>query len=196
MTTHHFVKLDGGVPTDVWIGDDYAVVEAAMIDAWDDLKSLYRDWMVLDQMRWYRDGPAFHPAPSEGNPAARVTEFNNPGTHVGASTHLPPQCAWTITERTTARARWGRFYWPAGLTTTVDAVGLIGTTTVELLADTFETFFNTCRAAELVPVVWSPTVESAFSVDTLQVDDLVDIIRSRRWSSPSLRDTRALAALP
>lgn len=195
VTTHHFLNLTDDAPDDTWDAGDYGAVEAALATYFAALKIIWPTWLHVDQYRWYRDGPAFHPTPAEGNPADRVTEVDIAGTLAAGSGVLPPQTAISVTEKTALRKRWGRYYLPAGATSTSTQYGLLLEGTRDLVADASEAFYNTCRAADLIPVVFSPTTESSWSVDAIQVDDLFDVIRSRRWSSPSNRDPRILAAI-
>jgi hypothetical protein len=50
-----------------------------------------------------------------------------------------------------------------------------------------KTFYNTCVAAQIVPVVYSPTTGSAWAIEHVHVDDLVDVVRSRRYTTPTTR---------
>lgn len=195
MVTVHFLNLTDSEPDSTWDGTDYGTVETAFSQLWTDIKDNYFSWLHLDQFRWYRDGPAFHPTPSEGNPADRVTEVDVAGSLTTGTTNLPPQVAISVTERTAIRKRWGRFYLPAPRVSQTTIEGRLQAAFVDEIADACEAAFNTCRAADLIPVVFSPTTENAYSVDELQVDDLFDVIRSRRWSGPTIRDRRTLVAI-
>lgn len=195
VTTHHFLNLTADEPDATWTTGDYTTVEGAWDTLWTSLKARQSPTTRLDQFRWYKDGPAFHPTPEDGNPADRVTERDVPGTLAAGDTILPPQVAISVTERTALRKRWGRFYLPAGGSAYCTANGDLGASAVDFIADAVEIFYNACRAADLIPVVFSPTTEAAFSVDQTQVDSLYDVIRSRRWSSPAVRDTRTLVAI-
>jgi hypothetical protein len=52
--------------------------------------------------------------------------------------------------------------------------------------------YNTCRAADLIPVMYSPTTGNSWSVDEIHVDDIFDVIRSRRYRVPLARNAVVL----
>jgi hypothetical protein len=105
---------------------------------------------------------------------------------------LPPQVAESVTFKTVSRRHWGRIYWPAITAANSTSSGTIGTAEVDTLANAFVACFNTCRAANLYPVVYDHVSGTSRSVDTVQVDDLFDVIRRRRWKQPSYRKIVAL----
>jgi hypothetical protein len=209
VLTFHFIKATGGAPGTYVDGTDLPAVETAVNAYWTAIKPQYHSMYVSDQFRWYKDGPAFYhleagkPAfqPNGSNPAIRVTEVNFPGTNA-ASNQLSPQTAFTITEKVSSRRHWGRWYLPAMNTSLLNADGRISSANVTARLAEAVTFYNACRAASMVPVVFSvekpertnskggtlaaaPAV--AYEVTALQMDDLVDVIRSRRWDTPTTR---------
>jgi hypothetical protein len=103
---------------------------------------------------------------------------------------MPPQVALSVTERTPVRKRWGRFYLPYIDSTVISGAGTIGGSTCTAVADAVETCYAACFTAELVPVVWSPTVKRAYGVTSIQVDNIFDVIRSRRYVTPTIREVR------
>jgi hypothetical protein len=190
VCTMHFLNLTGGSPDSTWVDADFLVVETALMSAWDSLKGYWTTGTTLDQLRWYKDGSAFHPTPSEGNPAVRIVEKDVAGQ--ASVPPMAPQVAVSITEKTALRRRWGRFYLPAPARGNEGTGGtILGTLTTDL-ADVFHTFFEACRTGDIIPVVFSPSLEAAYEVEHLQVDNLFDVIRSRRWKGPTVRETRNL----
>lgn len=209
MCTFHFLNITDGAPDATWTNTDYTTVETAFDALWTGMKVWHPTWMTLAAYKWFKSGPAWEP---EGdmpyNPVERTTLRSVAGTS-GASSMLPPQCAATVTERTAIQKRWGRFYWPAPMpgsgVSVIDANGRIATagSTFGLdLSTRSVTFYNACRAAELIPVVWSRArsaytspagnsipahAATAYSVDMLQVDNLWDVLRSRRYDGPTVR---------
>jgi hypothetical protein len=177
-----FLKAPGGVPTDAWITSDYTTLETAFLTLWGSLKTRQRNYVTLSELRWYADGPAYHPAPPGGNPARRVTTESVPGTSA-AVVGLPPQDAETITFKTSTRRAWGRVYFPAqhGDSNDLNANGNLTTGAVDAYCAAFVTFFNAARAASLIPVVFSRTHSIAYEITSVQVDDLIDVMRKRRW---------------
>lgn len=210
VCTWTFLRLDGDTPSVDWSDDShYTTIESAFGTFWSSIKELYPSWTHLDQLRWYADGPAFRPTPPEGNPARRVTEVDVAGT--GDPTEcLPPQAAISVTEKTLIRKEWGRFYLPAPRAYASSSQGRINTASLDQVADAVEIFYNACRAAALVPVVFAPALPErpkkptgtlpartgvVYEVTSTQVDDTFDVIRSRRWNAPVVRDSRVLAPL-
>lgn len=214
VMTFHFIKATGGTPG-AWVdGTDLPIVETAVSTFWTALVGDYPAFMHSDQYRWYKDGPAFwelsgdgtHYVPITPNPAIRVTEIDIAGT--GSDSHYnPPQDAMTVTEKTSTRTAWGRFYLPFIRQTNTDAVGRIATAYCDTIAAGVVTMYNTCRTANVVPVVFSvakperPKKPSgtlpaqaaiAYEIASVQVDNLVDIIRSRRYSGATYRKVTAL----
>jgi hypothetical protein len=214
VCTFHFIKATGGTPGSYVDGTDLPAVETALDTFVTTYKTRIMPFTHSDQYRWYKDGPAFYTLPSGGtsyvpigdNPAIRVTEVDVAGTGTGSNT-LPPQVAMTVTEKTSSRKHWGRFYLPQQIMGTLDATGLFAASEVSAILGAAVTFYNSCRAASMVPVVWSiqkpdrpksgggtlPAVSAvAYEVLSLQVDDIVDIIRRRRYKVGVTKSSTAL----
>lgn len=205
VMTFHFLKVSGGVPTTWADGTDLPALETLVNNYWTAIAGRFPSFMHSDQFRWYRDGPAFYTLNSGGtayvpigdNPAVRVTEVDVAGT-AAAAPWLPPQSAITITERTSSRKHWGRFYLPAIGSGSVTNDGLVAAATFTSLLGGAVTFYNAARAASMLPVVWSiqkpvrpkasggtlPAVgAAAYEITSLQMDDIIDVIRSRRYQT-------------
>lgn len=206
MCTFHFVNLTGGVPDSSWATADYAQVETAADAFWEAIRGYYLPSTILIRYRWHRAGPAWEGNPAPYNPSQRDTARSVAGNATATNMQLPPQVALSVTERNDqASRRWGRFYLPAPVaaSTTLDSQGRV----VQQLNDGVQaaaiTFYNACRTGnQLIPVVYSrPAPErtradgttlpargaEAHSVDTIQVDNLWDVMRSRRYSGPTYR---------
>lgn len=181
VTTHHFSDAAGGL-----LGTtEMATVEAAYGTFWNTVKVKVPPYVVPAEFRWYDQ--QVWPTPS---PLLRVTSAPlTPGTALG--TVLPPQCCCSITNQTGVRARWGRFYLPAiAAASLVPDTGRIAMAEVDAIATAYSTFVFTCRAGNAFPVVWSPrggkgpppfSAGTTLPVTSIRVDDIVDIVRSRRW---------------
>lgn len=205
VNTFHFIKATGGVPGTYADTTDLAAVETAATTYWAAIKASRPTYTHSDQYRWYKDGPAFYHAPDAGqpyflpngeNPAIRITEVDVAGG--SAATPLPPQMSLTVTEKTSARKHWGRYYLEPPNTTSLSGDGRLssGVVTTELAAAV--AFYNSCRSASMIPVVFAIEKPSrpkrpsgtlaaapavAYEVTALQIDNLLDVMRSRRWSS-------------
>jgi hypothetical protein len=193
VVTMSFLKAPGGTPTDAWDTSDYTTLETALGTLWNSLKVAYPNYIGPVEYRWYADGPAFHPAPTDGNPARRVT---TPTLVVGSVTSgatLPPQDAISVTFKTDIRKHWGRVYMPApAVGANVNLNGTLADSVCDLYRGAFVTFFNAARAASLVPVVFSLTASTAFGINSVQVDDLIDVMRKRRWKRAAYKTDVAL----
>lgn len=205
QTTHHFLNRTAGLPDATWTSADYAAVEALFDTFWGSIKDRYSTTYVLAEYEWRADGPAFRPHGSTLSPTLRRTARSVAGT--SASQPLPPQCAHTVTEVTAARYtvedvegsgtqlrnRWGRFYLPP---VTVDQIiaGRLATTASADIADAAETMYDAAVAADFLPVMYSPTTGHSWSVDEIHVDDIIDVIRSRRYTEPLTRNARTITA--
>jgi len=108
----------------------------------------------------------------------------------------------TITEITSMQRHWGRFYLPAPIASSLDADGRILTAKVDQILTAAHTLYTNSLYDSYVPVVWSiqkpdrpkanggtlpaaPAV--AYQVGSLQMDNLFDVIRSRRWEFPTYK---------
>lgn len=205
VMTMHFLKISSGAPA-AWVdGTDLPALETKLDTLCTALKPNWVSTTHSDQYRWYADGPAFYALvsgnpiaqPIGDNPAVRITEVDVPGT--GSVTQaLPPQSAMSVTKITSARKHWGRFYIPIQVPSAMDATGLFSATQVTTVAAAVVAFYNSCRASSLLPVVWSiqkgerPKRPSgtlpaqpakAYEITSVQVDDISDTIRSRRYRS-------------
>lgn len=187
-----FLKTPGGTPTDSWDTSDYTTIESAFGTLWGTLKNNHGSDYVLSQYRWYADGPAYHPAPGTGNPARRVTDLSVAGTLGAGTAMMPPQDSETVTFKTSRRRSWGRIYWPAMSATNLDANGTLSNSVCDTMKTAWVTFLNAARAASLIPVVFSIAHSTAFEILSVQVDELVDVQRRRRWKKAGYYSTGTL----
>lgn len=188
ITTHDFINITDDETDNTWADADFETVEAAFSEFYDDITAMLNDEVRVVEARWYKFGPQINPTVEDPQPAVRVHTVNDAMSGAGAP--MPPQVAISVTERTPVRRRWGRFYLPYVDSTVISGAGTIGGTTCSDLADHVEECYATCFAAELVPVVWSPTVKRAYGVTSIQVDNIFDVIRSRRYVTPTIREVR------
>lgn len=213
VCTFHFLRLSGGSPSNAWGSADFDAVEAGFDAMWTTMKPWHRSNLALAQYRWYKEGPQIAP-PQE---PVRVVDRAVTGTAADASYPggLPPQVAITVSEKTATRRHWGRFYWPqpaycksGGLlaNVTFSSGGRLASPILTDLANSADTFYEACRTANVPVVVYSKAKAEregatgtlpaqgalAITVDNLQVDDIPDVIRSRRFDAPTLRVQRAI----
>lgn len=206
MTTHHFLNITGGVPDATWTAGDYTAVEGAMDAWWTAVKPNYAPTIKLSEYNWRADGPAFRPHGTSLSPTLRITAKSVPGT--SAVEGLPPQVAVTVTETTAStfiaedvegvgdqvRNRWGRFYMPApSIGCVVD--GRLATSVQNSMSSAIDTAYEACVSAQIIPVVYSPTTGHSWSILETHLDDIFDVIRSRRYVVPLARAAKTLTQL-
>jgi hypothetical protein len=51
-------------------------------------------------------------------------------------------------------------------------------------------------AKQLIPVMYSPTTGNAWSITEIHVDDIVDVVRSRRYIVPTTRQPKPIDPAP
>lgn len=216
ICTFHLLNLTGGSPDASWTDADYLAVEARFDTWWTaNLNDFYRPETKLAEYVWRADGPAFRPFGDDLSPTLRITTKAIAGTYGGTSEQLPPQCACSVTEvipatfmaygvgvpgstpgtgRTQLRNRWGRFYLPPPTAQFLND-GRWGQSFTDQVADDTKTLYDGLVTDQFIPVVYSPTTGSSWSVEEVHVDDIVDVIRSRRFDTPLRRTPRAIAGV-
>lgn len=214
MVTLHVAKLTAGVLDTNWLTADYTSIEAKLDTWWTAIKPYIANTTELIEYRWYKDGPTQSPAdraPGPANPAVRTTARTSFGTGTVASGLLPPEVAISVTFRTVLRKRWGRVYLPPPIPfpsyTVITNEGRINSTHCDNMRAAMVTMLNAIRAAGYLPVVWSRGRSShlakdgstiaahtatAYEITSVQVDNLFDTIRSRRYAGPTYRTNVAL----
>lgn len=207
MSTLHLLNRTGGLPDATWTTTDYTTAETALDTYWTALKGMYSSngAATLSGYTWRADGPAFKPFGTSLQPTLRITNRSVAGAETAEP--LPPQVAVTVTEVIPAtyvahdvegvgdqtRNRWGRMYLPAPAASMVDD----GRPTAAFLtnvANAHQTLYNSLVAADLLPVVYSPTTGHAWSVDEIHVDDVFDVVRRRRFRNTLARNARTITA--
>jgi hypothetical protein len=205
VTTHHFAKVSGGNVVDTWDAADFIAAETAFGAFWTAMKAKYRDSVSLKQYRWYKAGPQDVPPQAP----VRIVDVNVAGAKASGA-QLPYQVAVSVTEKTTDPKSWGRFYMPAPeAADSIGPNGRLATIFHTLIADEADTMYEAWLSAGIPAVVYSTAkperqtaggstlparAARALTVDQIQVDDIFDVIRSRRLSNPLLRNQRAVGA--
>lgn len=136
----------------------------------------------------------FWDVPVGPNPVLGPADEEIPVMITGTATdaRLPPQVAMSVTERTLVRARWGRFYIPGW---TVGALTLLGRWRSDLIAeiaDATVTMYENMAGVNRGFVSYRRSDGTFQLVHTVQVDDVVDIIRRRRHSQTFDRQQRPI----
>lgn len=127
--------------------------------------------------------------PSTPGPAVYTRDANIVGT--GSGFRLPPQVATTITMVVENRRRWGRFYIGGLASTIVTTDGRLGTATRNRIANTAALEFSGLGPDWVLSVFGTPS-PNTLPVTEVRVDDVFDVIRSRRYD---VTTARAIAAI-
>lgn len=172
----HFDILNttSGSPDDTWITSDYTTCESAFQIAWNTFASYVTNGVKPTQYIWHRIGTGV----SKPNPAERTITVALT-TAVGGGTVMPQQAS-SITFRTGARRNWGRTYLPlgsAGLT----SAGRLGNTAVDAITTTMNGMVTTLATGDFHLVVVSKPLSSSLNVEQVEVDNVPDVIRRRRF---------------
>jgi hypothetical protein len=164
------------------------------------LTPLMPAWLRLTSIRWHEIGERRE----EGYPLERVRELDIVGT---GGQGIAPQVASTVTLMTAARKHWGRVYLPIS-PTVIGNGGRVLESSVDAYANAFKTWFNsmfnlsgwTSAPFGAIPVIVQRTSLSdglpgvlTRRVIGVRVDDVPDVIRSRRWKSAGYRKIHELA---
>ena len=213
VITYHFLKLVGGTPSSEWVEGDFTALESAYDTAWNAVKPRFLPSLTLRQYRWYATGPQIDAAlggPGRTGPPRRVVDRNLPGTS-GATVGSIPQAAISVTEKTSDPKSWGRFFLPGPFAPAflMNTAGRLLSAEQTTIGNAFDAFYEAALTNGTPVVVYSAAkaaratagggslpaaLARALTVDELQVDDIVDVIRSRRWNAPLLRLQRQVGA--
>jgi len=149
-----------------------------------------------------------------------VKTYPLPGSDSSAGM-LPAQVACTVTELTDSRRHWGRFYLPGLSYNGLDVDGTLKSAMVTAMANAAETLYKAWGAlTDVTPIVWTRSshpieylgvapprwrpswiypagttysAPAALAVQSIRVDEILDIQRRRRFESTMNRQTRQLA---
>jgi hypothetical protein len=179
-------------------------VEARLLTFANVLNDYFTAQFSYKQVRWYKAGPSATPP----QPPVRIIDPAVAGTATAGGDMMPPQVAVSITEKTTDPKSWGRFYLPAFIVGIANTSGRIDSTWQGAIADAADAMYEGFVTDGTPAVVYSSakaaretaggtelpaTSARALPVKQIQVDDLFDVIRSRRYNEPLLRLQRDIA---
>jgi hypothetical protein len=201
ITTIDFLNVTDGAPDSSWTAADYNNVNARITTFWNEIKPYYSEKTRLREIRYYAIGPEIE----RSGPPRHVHVLNSLGGHTGAgSTPLPPQVAVTVTERTQSPGRWGRLYLPAPSVGQCQD-GYLQAGPQGAIATAYANLVNAHGEEEIVPVVTSKAKPArttkkgstlpaqpwaAMSISRVQVDNIFDVMRSRRYREGITREIR------
>lgn len=152
---------------------------------WGNIRSMVSTYVTFRELRFY-DVPAA-PGENMGDPVA-IKGFATPGT--STSSALPPQCAVSVTFKTSARLHWGRFYIPGLTVAHIDDKGRLNQTDATTIADQTHVLTRRDQTGGVL-VVFSRSRWAHYDPQEIQVDDIIDVQRRRRFSSPHFRAVKS-----
>lgn len=178
-----FVNFTGGNPDDTWDSGDYTKMDAHVAAWWTATHSLCPGTIILREVRWYRIGT--------GVPIPNTPEHILPVAVGGSSSNgdLPSQCAASISLHVGPRRNWGRTYFPGLNQGALTGRGMLTNTAADQLATATDTLATTAAADDFVLSVHSTTLGSMLAVEHVAVDNIIDVIRRRRWEHATYMKT-------
>jgi hypothetical protein len=182
MVTHFdFLNITGGNPDDTWTTGDYNTLQNDIATWWSGMQSTMSTRVTLREVRWYRIGEGITPP----NPPTTTYTVGTAGS--GTGDMLPPQLACAVTFKTAVRHSWGRTYLPGFVESSNDVDGRIDNTTALHVATIMQNLVTDAAGHDFRLVVYSKALHALLNVETIQVDNTWDIIRSRRYATPTYR---------
>lgn len=178
----HHLNITGGDVDNSWIESDFTALADAYTPFLTGLRGLQDNYTVISKL-------TIHSFPVGQNPGPAVLEVDQgalSGTKSGGA--LPPQCACAVTLKTAHRRHWGRIYVPGLTTDCIDGWGRLAPAYTGPLATVVGNHIGHCSDLGYPVVVFSEAGLSALEVGEVQVDDIVDIIRRRRFKATLHRD--------
>lgn len=176
-----FLNMTSGSPDDTWITTDFTALETLLATFITTVSAYWSDKWRYTQVAWHRVGTGI----GKPNPAERTLILTTPIAGSIATPVAIPQAACSITFRTGVRASWGRTYLPYAGTAGVSAK--LVSTTVDAICTAAHTLAAGAAAQDFYLVVTSLAKASTLNVEKVEVDDIFDVIRRRRWKQSTYR---------
>lgn len=168
-----FLNTTSNEPDDTWTAGDFTTLETLLGTWWTAVKADVPPDTRLSRYLWNRVGTGV-PKPNAAERIVDLTPVAGTGTR-----SLPPQCAAAISLRHSIRPSWGRTYLP--IAGPVISTGRFSTTRADAIVAATVSLFNSARSADFAPVVVSERLSSAIGIEYVAMDDVIDIVRRRRW---------------
>jgi hypothetical protein len=148
---------------------------------WTQQRILISGYVQLREARFY-DVPS-QPGQDMGDPVL-VHPFGLMGTSTGKV--LPPQVSVSVTFKTDKRRTWGRFYLPGVTDTYLGPKGRLDPDICPQIASWTHALTSRSGTGACL-TIFSRKEWTHHDPQQIQVDDIYDIIRRRRFSSPTVR---------
>jgi len=175
-----FLNFTSGSPDDTWITADYTTLEGFLSTWMTAVATSMPSGWKFTQIIWHRVGTGI----TKPNPAERNVTLGTPITGSGGTNHIP-QAACSITFRTGVRRSWGRTYLPWGMP--VGAGLMLTSAQCDSIASSTNTLVTSSATNDFQLVVVSAPLRSALTVESIEVDNVYDVIRRRRWKKSTYK---------
>lgn len=172
---------DDGTPMN---GTDRDIATQKIINFINSIATFISNKYEFKEVRWYDVRTDSLPV----GPPLQVGPLGIKGA--SANSALPPQVACSVTFKTALRKNWGRFYIPGIQSGELAPQGYFLTPMLAQIADAAAALTDRGGTVQQTLTVWSPTEKTHHDPQIVQVDDVPDVIRSRRFSSTLHRETR------
>jgi hypothetical protein len=191
------VNITGGDVDTTWNDADFVACEESFDTFFNANKDLHHDKSHISQYKWYRRrfAPYSEQDPfQDSGPPVRVVARTYTGTQ---TSYTPPQVALSVTEKTPWPRHWGRFYLPAIGGIWVANTLRPGGAQLSTVATRVKTLYDSLMADEMFPVIPVTQLEgdpfrALLGVNAIQLDDIFDVIRRRRFANPTVRNVLPL----
>lgn len=184
----NIANITGGDLDITWTSGDYSTCETQILAWWTTQKTYITNDYTLVEIKWYVKK---HRAVmdethrfAESGPPVRITTVNVAGTALNQ--RLPDQVAMSITFKTHAPRHWGRVYLPGFAYNAIEATyGRWDSTYTTAAANAMAELMDDLQDNDfhlVVPVtqVNGALYKALLTIQSVQVDDIPDIIRRRR----------------
>jgi len=180
----HFdiLNMTSSAPDDTWTTTDYTQSETALSAFFTSVAPFWSTGYKLTTFNWYRIGDGV----TKPNPAERQLLLTTPIAGSSSFHTVPPQSACSITFRTAVRRSWGRTYLPIP-SVSLSAAGVLSQSNVDTITGAANTLVTALAANDLHLVVYSAHLHATLNVEHVEADDVVDIIRRRRWKTSTYK---------
>jgi hypothetical protein len=194
-TTFDLVNITGGLVDNTWTAGDYSAVTSAFGTALTTYSTNFLSSSAqVGGIKAYRMAftqlPSSPPIPPDRDRPFAPTgppDFQQALSSIGSAQGVvTPQVAFSTTDKTAYPRHWGRNYWPfPGAFTASNTDGQVSSAAVDLMATMIHTLYDTLQGLEFYPVVPITQMNklparALVTVDQIQVDSVLDVIRRRR----------------
>lgn len=201
FTTFDISNITAGAWDSSWTTADFTAAEGKFDTFFGALIPYCPSYFTVAEYRWYTR--KFTPLPTspivppnrdkpfeDSGPPVRITSKAIIGT---SSPNTLPQMAATITERTPWPGHWGRNYFPVSAGSVLGTTGRIASTVITTMLNAADTLHSTLATAGfqiVIPVTQfnKQPHRCVLQTSQLEMDDIADIIRRRRWRNPLIRN--------